>query len=575
MIGVNQIMIGERADVKVTLPQHLHRDPEKAKQQQSHLRECLRGLLYTIDTYATESPLRDFVIKSLGLGLGVLSYPIDWERWPDPPFGKLKNGKPRQPVGAAQREEYARWERKRQTSLPWAVSSTHPRNVFFDPYHDPPEDYIIEEKISRSAANRQYPDRNVSKPDAGGTAARQPARGTSTCLRVTYCSADWYAVYVDGKAVLGADDNADEEGVAPNTAGVAWHRMAFGGFGDKDEDGDFEVRMKGIIRDGRDIILMKITNLNVMEAIRQITAFSPLEVHGGEEAERMKVMESFVYGPATFTSTPPSITIRPIPQTVVPDVVFKQEEEVNRLMEMHFGPQILRGVEQPQETAAGQRTRVGLASAPYRSCKQNCQQAVAAMLQDLCYMIKHELQEPVTVLGTPGGSDSSLMLRPEDIVDGMLIEVDFTPPTEEDRAFKRTQLQQDLQAGAISIEDYIRESRGIEDAQGALFEIDVEQMVHRLLANPQIDQLAVTHFLQTRGQLQSPAAPGGAMSVPPPPGAVPTPAGPPAAAAMPPPQQPAPTLGSPADAQQQVNPYFAPPQPPPNLNGAAGAGRGY
>ena len=495
-IGLNNIFVGDTAAVKTVMARNSYTGDdyaEKMAEDASYLTECAVALLTATDLYSTESPYRDFVRKALALGAGFLHYCIDYQSWGDPPFGKDGDGKPVDGRNAEEREELRKWQERRMRTVPFSIQSVHPRTVFFDPHHDPPRDYIREDWISLTVAKREHPhvDQYAVKN------VRSSGRNQTLVRRVMYFSDDYLGCWLDTQAVYTAND-----GVIPNPSGLAGHRMSLGGFGDKDDVGSWDVRIKGIIRDARDIVLMKIMNLNIKEAMKLTTGFPPIDAEGDTKQDAIEAMEGFEYGPGAIWHHGKNVKAKAFEVPRVPEVLYRQDEEVDRLLEMKFGPEILRGIYR-DDTATGQATRVSIAQAPYRAAKYACQQAVAAMLHDLFYMIKYELRETVWAPGPSG----PIQIDPKKIPNARFtFTVDFSPPTEEEKAFKRKSVMEDYDAGALMQYELIEELRPGVDGKEKVIEIRADRLVEAVLQSPQIMALIEQRFMAARG-LGQPEAP--------------------------------------------------------------------
>ena len=536
MVGVNQVHVGESVEVRWRIPEGRYEE-EVRKAREAKMNRWLRGLIYTMDTFSVDSVLRQLVIHLIGLGMGCLSYSIAYDRWPEPPFGYIGRGKDRRPREPRpdrpkDREKYERWQRERARSFPFNVESVHPLNLFFDPHHAVPQDFIREERISRSSLQDIVPEMGTQQP-AGDDA--------KTVRRITYVSSEWIGQWVDEMPILRGKDVID--GVAPNHAGLPLHRMAFGGFGSQVKSGDFASKGKGIIRDGRDLIIMKTVLLNTLERMRGVIAFPPLQVKGDDPASRHQVAEKITYGPGEILESPDDVTIQEFPEIKVPAVVFQQMDQVDALLETHFGPQILRGQGQPQETAQGQRNRFTIATSIYRAAQQAAQQVTAAVLMDLAYLVKYELREQCPVMYGLDGSVVSV--GPDDIDDGAMAMVDFSPPTEDEKAFRAENARKDLEMGIITAEEYA-ELTGSPNPKEQIRAVRVGKLIDMILGSEAVAMMATNQVVQSMGG-----------AVPPQPGAEQAPGGFPQVAATPSGQtvqaQPGTIAGNPQQQLSAVN----------------------
>lgn len=496
-IATDAVAIGETPSVQVMLPAGLHRDTTEQQRHEDELREWCEGFLYEVDTRSTESPWRDFFKKGFGLGVGIISYAILWDRWPEPPKHGKRNRK--------EKEAWARYEHDRKYAWPFDVKTVHPLTTFWDPDNDPPQDVIEEVEVNLRAMCRRYPHLLEQKPEWVQRLRPGAAESgsTSPVKRVTYISKDWYAVYVDQVPLLTEADGADEHGVAPNPMGYLWVKLAHSGFGEQDHLGRLEYRVKGIVRNARDVMASFITNFNVMEVMRQITAFPPVEFEGPDKDTAFQESDDFEYGPARKWAHSRDVKSKPFQVPNVPAIVFQDHEEVRKILEMLFGPDILRGVYK-DDTAAGQATRLAQAKAPYRAMKVNAEQAVAAMLRDILCAIRDEFDGPVTVwTRAAGGKATSRTLDPKRIPATFQLTVDFSPPTDEEKARKMKEGMELAQAGWISERRAMAEYGDIAEPEEEMIQRDAERLMQTEPVVQLMAELLVEDVRAERG-LQQP-----------------------------------------------------------------------
>lgn len=484
MVGVNQVHVGETIEVAWHIPETIFDaegkvisgpgyTEEERKVRERKISHWLTALVRVLDTYGVDSIIRELVIKLIGLGEGAVSYSLAWDRYPEPPFGyqgRGKRKKEREPGPDA--EEQRAWEgylREKARVFPFEVIPIHPTTLYFDPFHSIPYDYIREEKISWARATERLPE----------LANRIPSGTTDAyATRITYASPQWRGQWIENEPITKASPgHRVVDGVTENTSGLPLHRMAFGGFGSNNKDGDYVAKGKGIIRDGRDLIALKIATLNKIHRIEGVTAFPPFIVTGPDPAIRAKIRESVTYGPGESIDIPDNYKIEFFPEMKIAQALFSQDSMADRLLEQHFGPLLQRGAAQPGETAEGQRTRFTIASAIYRSAEQAGQQLVAALLADLLWLVKYELRERCPIMG---GDKSVESIVPEDIDDGGWPSVDFTPATEDEKAFQREGVQKDLQAGIITPQE-AAEALGYDDPEGHSRDVRVQKVVDVIL----------------------------------------------------------------------------------------------
>lgn len=489
-IAVNQVFVGESPEVRVMIPPKTYRDPQKGREIRENLERKLQALLWYIETYTTETPLRSFTWDTLGLGQGVLWYPLSSDRWPADPF-RLKDGRRREPKNAREREQERRWKSRRFRSLPWDVRSLHPRRVLFDTYNDPPEDVIVEEQVSLRKYAQRFPH---VKATASGL---QQNRAVPL---LTYCSADWYGLWLDEQPLLTKKEGADEDGIAENTWGVLWAKFGRSGFGRQTYNGEWEYRIRGILRDVRDVIAMYVSAVNQVEAIRGAYAFPPMDISGPEH--ELAMLDRIVFGPAVIYKHSEQVRIKAMELPQVPPVVLQSIDMMQRFLEIHVGPEILRGVREGPETALGHEGRLSQAKAPLRPSRQSCQQGVAGMLMDMCQWVEHHEEDRLTF---PDIGENIIELGPEDIPQVYRVTVNFAPPTSEEKARRQAERYQKMGNKVISRRHAMEWDDEIDDVEDELAEIYAETLLEQPALLEIVSQQASQQLRERLGLPEGPA----------------------------------------------------------------------
>jgi hypothetical protein len=486
-VATDAIMIGERPSVTVAFPTDLHKSKAAEKQHKNDIKEWCEGFLEQADTRAIESPFRDVVKKGFGLGAGHLSYAIQWDAIPKPPKEKKNTRKGK--------KAWAEYEHERAYCFPFDVKSIHPLSLFPDPNNDPPLDYIEETEVDLRSICQKYPHLLDQKPEWAQKLrpSASEAGASNAVKRVTYVSKKYFAQYIDDVPLL--IEGADEDGVADNPSGYLWIRTAYSGFGEQDDKGRLEYRVRGIVRSARDSMAAIIADFNDTEVMRNIIAFPPLIFGHEDEAKAQQYRDEFRYGPAESLVTDGRLQLSLPPQPDVPQAVFQNAEIANQILQLLYGPDIQRGVHR-EDTAAGQRTRLRQAQMPYQTMKVAMEQAIAGMLTDILCAIRDEFDGPVTVWKKlKNGRNLALTLDPKRIPAKFHISIDLSPPTEEERDYLSKKGLELLERGLISEERYMTEfaDANIEDPEAEMIERDAEMIiklgpVQEWLANSAIEK---------------------------------------------------------------------------------------
>lgn len=464
-VNLNQTTTAETPSVKVLLPPRQpgdRRNRDALKKQAEDLEKALQALLWYLDTSSAESPIHSLMFNGVGYGLGVLAFPIAWDRWPDDPF-LVADGRRRKPVGADELRREQQWLAKRARGLPWSIKNIHPRRAFFDTDHELPENMITEEDVPLRSYARRYPH---LKDKLSGK-----LRGTGKL--VTYVSEEEYGLWLDGHACLTDKDGANESGVAPNRTGVLWYSQVMPAMGQRSYDNEFVYSVKGILRDARDLLGMKMSAINQMSVITGTYAFPGKNIHGPSEEEAEDAARRHRYGPGVVNYYGPGFVVDTDSVPDIPRAVLQMIEQLDQLIEVHLGPRILRGAYDADATATQSSQRLAQAKAPLRRAIASGQDAVADMLMKFCRMIKSDLNG---ILFPSKAGDALMELRAKDIPDGIRILVDFTPPTHEDLVAEMVDRRERLGLELISKQRTMEADPEIEDVEAELEQILSEKI---------------------------------------------------------------------------------------------------
>jgi hypothetical protein len=488
--GVNQIYTSEVPQVTYELPaayKRKYKDKEAIGKRERKVQEWLQGVLYHYATTMAENPFLDALTQQLGLGMGCLSYPLDYDRWGTPPdHGRGTD---------EEQEAWEQFERHRSECLPWRIDSLHPTWVLFDTHHDPPQNFIIERPVDLADMAARYPSLGLKPTEAGSGA-------TPTATYVEYVSAEWHGEWVNGMPVT---EGGDEDGIAPNGLRYAWAQIAWSGMGKKDKDGLWERRGVGMIQRGISEFRALTFDDNFVAMVKR--SFIPKYVATGETAEQAADATQDIdpQSPAVV-ALPNTVSFAPMAPPDIPEAILTDMRERQQRLEQLYGPGLLSG-EYHSEPAAKQAARMEAARGPYRAPKKAMEQAVAAMLSHFLMCVKYEpdLNEGVGVAWQAGkGSESKQYfaeLKPDDVVLGGKITVDFSPLTPEDKAFKVEDARAKQEYQWISTETAMKKGGEVEDTMEEMAQIKADEVWASPEMTSFLTQLAITAI---QGQLGMP-----------------------------------------------------------------------
>lgn len=474
-VAVANVMTGHEPIIDVFLPGN---DSQAMHDREDRLQAGLRAHQHAIITSKSENPIRQFTWHTYAHGMGCLATPpSSKDVWPDPPYGKDSAGKARQGRNAKQRMEYARWERKRHQGVPWDMYAVHPRNIFFDPDHDPIWWAVERRMVSGDAIKAQFPRFDAS----GNTRDRE---------LLIYCDADSYACYLGGFPLLDTQDGADEDGVAPNPCGDIWYDFAWAGMGDVAEDGDFKYRMQGLILPNIPAFRMYFTELNVVEAMRMMNGFPQMILRPRPGFSPQELMSAA--SQAEFKAYQPGVPTKnamiywepgPVQLPDITQALLTGFDESRRLIEIGVGPSVLRG-EWRDETATGQASRREAARLPLLAGKYSIEQALSNSYWKQAQQLKREDAEPIIRAYKGAGKKRIGVLKGEDVTLDMQVNVDLSPPTPSEQAEKLQNLTELLKVNATSRRRVVTLDDSIpEDPDALMTEIDSDRLFDAWLAS--------------------------------------------------------------------------------------------
>ena len=459
----DQILVGEPADGHVRTPSPKHRGDDASKKQREkedaenvrELERWLRAELALIERNGHESPLMTVANHCIGLGLGVIAYPFVKGNLPKPP-----RWHGRAPRDNRERQALQEYERKRRGAFPFDVYAVHPLTAFFDPYHTVIEDMIVKEEVLMGSYAGRFPHLNIPTKSFG-----------SSGTLVSYCSPEWYGYWLDGRPLL-TGQGVNGDGCAPNPTGVLWYKMARSGFGFASGKAAWKDAIKGVIRDARPVILSLYTDYNVQEIMKLIYLFPPKNMLVKSEQGRQEA-EDYRMGPGSVWLHGEDVVELPTDVTQIPQWAFQIQNLNTVTAEAHLGSRVLSGVDEGGNNASVLRTRVGLAEAPTRASKASIEAMASAMLSDMVYIQRHKLEGPLSIPSSTGYVE----FKTERITDDMIFEVDLTPLTPEEKAFRLDDGLKRLQVGAMSLITYLRLDPDIDDPEQERSEIDADTIL--------------------------------------------------------------------------------------------------
>jgi hypothetical protein len=499
---VDHVLLGDLPEITVMFPPNTHKRTDKDEEHREKVQGFLDGAIQQLNRKSVESPLRDSVSQTANPGMGVVSYSINWDKWPDESVKKA--GETRTAWDKRRRE----WERDAAMAFPFDVRSVNPVNIYVDPAHDPPE-WVIEVR------QRKYTECEDRTPGIRNTKPSETAMNRASWKGAPieveekiFVSKQWYGCWHNDIPYLTEEDGADADGIAPNPEGIIWYERATAGKGKNDYENRPEFKIRGILRDAWGVLDVEAEAFNQVNAIRNNQAYGSWDItdqDGTADTAKQKIAKNPI-NIAGYTFRDPSLIIKGLELPPLDASVFTTLELISNYLDLALGAAILRGIGTTGDAAAKYRTMLAEARLQFQATRESCQQMWEGVLMGMLEMIKknaERFKRGISVYGSISGQDQFLTLKPPEIPDGLIVKVKFNPTTAEERAFKMEQGLQLLQAGpggtpAIDFDTFLSEYAGVKNVQEVKRKLRKDRIMNALTAFA--EQTAVQMMQQEMAQ---------------------------------------------------------------------------
>lgn len=464
--AADQVNVGD-PQIKVTIPEGVKSDEERARLTRLYERFG-RGLIQQEERDSDTSPLREQSQNTIALGLGGRSVMLDLSLWPKRPK--------KRPYESAEKhqEKLDEWNKARRSQSPFVMRSIHPLNFFYDRAHTPPRWVILQEPSNPWDIRADYP--NWSDPQS--RFKQPPGAAVQPVVKITYMTPDWMAIYADGENLLGTKEKAGPDGVAPNPYKRVMLWPSAGGSGHQDPLGRPEFELAGIIRHNKGVLLVEASIFNQEEVYRQRVSLGPKIIVSGPDAkERIRIAAQVLSSPLKAVDAPPGYTVSEIHPSTMPPVLTDQRAQVREDIDRGMVYDVASGAGNPTEPAARTRIRLFQIDKRFAAAVLNIQQTLEASLIAALYTVRDVLKEPVGVnVALTGLPAEYVDLKPEDIVDGVVFEVNLIGDSEEEKARRIQEGMARLtsQPPTLDLEHFMRDYARDVDVEGILSGIEAD-----------------------------------------------------------------------------------------------------
>lgn len=412
----------------------------------AEIEEWVRALFHWCAHGGTlEDPFEDASEQQAALGACWIGYALDKSKYPKRPDGGSD-------------EELAEYEEAVRNCVPFDVRSVHPARLMWDTAVERFGDVVLEEPFTVAMARRTY-------PHAEGLAGERwdEKKPDESLMRVTYCSADWYGVWVGGVPVL---EGCDEEGLIENPWGRVFYQGALAGLGKQSRDYALVNRVQGVIRPYRGLIIGATVGYNAKELTR-VSRGMPgtdfFQTTGGASIEEVRTTaKNYETGPLAVNAIPAGITVQQQQLPQLPNWWMNLDDDTRAYLEMG-AVNLLRGTSGTDNATVLLANR-DAALKRFASAKKSFGQMMAQMAMDILHFIKQDFTDGEK-LYLPV-QDGFKMLNPAHIPEGgVRLTVDPSPPGAAEQAAEYDHVRSLWQDGHIS-QETLRARQGIEDGAG-------------------------------------------------------------------------------------------------------------
>lgn len=452
--------------LKIHLPTYgMHTDAEL---DASRLRAMIAGWLsYQLEYENDISPFRDWIKNVYLHGKGVYKIVTARDRWPELEI----------PEGTSEQEAskiVAQLSAEREfAGIPAVLRSVYPTAIYEDPSIGEKR-WVIE--AYEYDAVEILPLYEEYQPSEG---SRQELEEQNRRLAVWDCyqvgeeygvPGIWHTVYINEASALSEGDVTARPILAPaggpTVEGPTFlpnepfpYVIKFSGLG-RQGAGRYEEKARGILAAVKSLLKAEARRQTQLDSIIAQMAWPTIFVTGSRS--RFQV----AFGPNVVNYVPSGTEVTPIVPPLPVGPIQQALATIQAGIERGTFGSVIRGDKPPNTTSAAQLAILsGQARLRFGAINIQHEAALAAIAQKLCHIIKHVIQEPVSIWQTDDTdveNPSMLELKPSQIPDRLVCRFTITtdPVEERDREIQLASFM--YERGVIDLEEF-RERAGIKD----------------------------------------------------------------------------------------------------------------
>ncbi len=350
-------------------------ETEKGTEQALKLTKFYEALLNWIEDQFIVSPFRTSVKHLAGIGLSTWRFDFDKKRHPTRP---TRNQFEFEDDFMDAMEE---WRQTREENLPFTLRVLHPTEVYFDPFHDPPEWGIQKSQRYVYDALRLYP------------AWKNPmGRKRSDKVEVLeFWDSHIRAVSVDKEPAL---KTRDGDGILQHRHGIHPFIIGGSGLGYEDAEKKAETRYSGFIRIIRDVLRSESRNFSIQDIVLKAGAW-PIRTATGEQANQVANMK-LEYG--KIHPIPEGVEIGELASSLPPAVVFQAMQMANQIISGATAPRVSRGLQQPGlRSGFDRQVALGQATLRYQPLADSTERMMSQLLRNSGFLMERVIKEPISI----------------------------------------------------------------------------------------------------------------------------------------------------------------------------------
>ena len=339
------------------------------------LRRFYEALLNWIEDQFTVSPFRTSVKHLAGVGLSTWRFDFDKKRHPNRPsrnqfeFEEDFN------------DAMVEWRQVREENLPFTLRILHPTEVFFDPFHDPPEWAIQKSQRYVYDAERLYP----------GWGNPSNKKRSDKVEVLEFWDAHIRVVSVDKHPAL---KTRDKDGILRHRHGIHPFIIGGSGLGYEDAEKKAEYRYSGFIRIIRDVLRSESRNFSVQDIVLKAGAW-PIRTATGEQANQIANLK-LEYG--KIHPIPEGVELGELAPSLPPQVIFQAMQMANAIISGATAPRVARGLQQPGlRSGFDRQVALGQSTLRYQPLADSTERMMSQLLRNSGFLMERVIKEPISI----------------------------------------------------------------------------------------------------------------------------------------------------------------------------------